>query len=456
MGVEQTPNGHDGRVGNIRHFKCKRGYGEIVPISNILHKLSASDLTKKMQDIITLCLDRFNLYIEAVDERDSAIVERNQIIKMQQQEIRRLNQLNNNNTNSKMSGQMDLATPSPLQERLSGGSLDDSDKGNIYENGLGSPISYSIDNNNKQKKKKSKVQKQRAVYSKYPTNTFSNGTGASMSSSFEDDDYKPPYDDDQKMQYQQPSMALKQSVTFQSYGHAGHKMKMIQKTSKKKPKIRSQRSNSLIVSSSSRSIKSSQSSQSLKNNTPRLRRKRSRSFSAKPNQPRHQKMHQVNQVYFQSNHPHLNVIPNDHMSPINPHKLPHSVPTPNNNMSPPQVYSMEMAMDSASPPSPHLLSPKNGMMHCIPYQSNHLPTLNQYAASYDVYPSNGHNQKHSPSVTPKTKPMQYSKSHHNGSANHRQFNKYPHPEMRQMNGNNVKQPNFNRRRRSVSMDDYEF
>merc|ERR1712228_757794 len=86
----------------------------------------------------------------------------------------------------------------------------------------------------------------------------------------------------------------------------------------------------------------------------------------------------------------------------------------------------------------------------------HLPTLNQYAASYDVYPSNGHNQKHSPSVTPKTKPMQYSKSHHNGSANHRQFNKYPHPEMRQMNGNNVKQPNFNRRRRSVSMDDYEF
>ena len=108
--VESIPNGHDGKVNGNRHFKAQPGHGAIVPITNIQKKLSASQLTKKMQQIISLCLDKFHLYIEAVAERDAAIAERDQMIKMYQEEIHRLNQLNsnNNNKNDKMSEGMNL------------------------------------------------------------------------------------------------------------------------------------------------------------------------------------------------------------------------------------------------------------------------------------------------------------------------------------------------------------
>merc|ERR1719361_1299355 len=71
--IEEITNGHDGTVNGVHRFSATPGHGIVVGLNDIIQKLSSSQLTQKLEQIITLCSNKFSEYLKAVTERDEFI-----------------------------------------------------------------------------------------------------------------------------------------------------------------------------------------------------------------------------------------------------------------------------------------------------------------------------------------------------------------------------------------------
>eukprot|EP01083_Nonionella_stella_P095510 268168_1 len=71
--LEQLENGHDGVINGFQYFTARKKHGIHVRISNIIRKLNATEITIKMQEVISMFKQKLEQYINAVSQRDDYI-----------------------------------------------------------------------------------------------------------------------------------------------------------------------------------------------------------------------------------------------------------------------------------------------------------------------------------------------------------------------------------------------
>ena len=114
--VEGIEDGHDGMVNGVQYFKARPGHGLLVRLASVLQKLTAAQLTYKIQEIIVLCAKRFAEYIEAVKERDGAIEKSRKEIYRLQGMIKTCNHcVNDASTSTARNSTVSSTTTSALQ-----------------------------------------------------------------------------------------------------------------------------------------------------------------------------------------------------------------------------------------------------------------------------------------------------------------------------------------------------
>eukprot|EP01083_Nonionella_stella_P031754 86926_1 len=84
--VENTDSGHEGTINGVQYFQTAPGHAIHTRIANVIRKLSASEVSKKMQEIIKLFKGRLDEYAQALSQRDEYIEE----LKNMQRSLKRL------------------------------------------------------------------------------------------------------------------------------------------------------------------------------------------------------------------------------------------------------------------------------------------------------------------------------------------------------------------------------
>merc|ERR1712228_179162 len=163
--------GHDGTVNGVRRFSANQGHGIIVGLSDIVQKLSAAQLTDKLEQIITLCSGKFTEYLKAVTERDAFIDRLKETVYSLKKQLKAAKSANNTKNNSKYhhsaqnsdSSVLQLShmgPPTALTAELSNESIEET----VYDFTLMSPVprkagqffhEFQKDLNEKRKAKKS-------------------------------------------------------------------------------------------------------------------------------------------------------------------------------------------------------------------------------------------------------------------------------------------------------------
>lgn len=59
--IESIPHGNNGTVNNIQYFNVTKGYGLIIPITNVIKKLTASEVLLKLKDSIIQISNYMNI-----------------------------------------------------------------------------------------------------------------------------------------------------------------------------------------------------------------------------------------------------------------------------------------------------------------------------------------------------------------------------------------------------------
>jgi len=71
--IESVPFGHSGIINDYQYFTCTDGHGIHTRVHKVLRKLEASEVAHKMKEIIILCKQQINNYVQALVERDAYV-----------------------------------------------------------------------------------------------------------------------------------------------------------------------------------------------------------------------------------------------------------------------------------------------------------------------------------------------------------------------------------------------
>eukprot|EP01083_Nonionella_stella_P033358 91311_1 len=107
--VDKIESGHDGHIHGVQRFKCPQGHGIYVEIKDVIKKLTASELTTQMQQIVTFTKNiqqRLDEYVKALEQRD-------EYIETLKDTARRLRKQLNAISNRDLHGIEELAPPPP-------------------------------------------------------------------------------------------------------------------------------------------------------------------------------------------------------------------------------------------------------------------------------------------------------------------------------------------------------
>ena len=71
--LEPIAKGHDGTINGYQYFSCPKSYGIHIMITDIIRKLSISEIMIKLKDVITFFKSKVSQYAKALNERDQYI-----------------------------------------------------------------------------------------------------------------------------------------------------------------------------------------------------------------------------------------------------------------------------------------------------------------------------------------------------------------------------------------------
>eukprot|EP00485_Elphidium_margaritaceum_P001752 CAMPEP_0202693976 /NCGR_PEP_ID=MMETSP1385-20130828/7961_1 /ASSEMBLY_ACC=CAM_ASM_000861 /TAXON_ID=933848 /ORGANISM="Elphidium margaritaceum" /LENGTH=914 /DNA_ID=CAMNT_0049349743 /DNA_START=22 /DNA_END=2766 /DNA_ORIENTATION=+ len=71
--LEKCDNGHDGIINGFQYFTCKASHGIHVRLTNVIRKLTATEIMLKMQEVISMFKQKLDQYSSAVFQRDDYI-----------------------------------------------------------------------------------------------------------------------------------------------------------------------------------------------------------------------------------------------------------------------------------------------------------------------------------------------------------------------------------------------